>query len=205
MQDNHIPTENEKNLRDAWRELSGNSCKPKEANVDALMNEIRSKRIETQQERLKRRFRHLAITAFLAIFWCSLLLLKSNFGGEGIEFSFVVVFSIFMAANGFAELYLIDRVNAINPSLLTVKEMIEKVVALRKLRNQMRIVDIILAVGIIAWMPWAMHLDMATSEAKSVICGMIAGGVFGGIVGWNMNRKIKRDIDALEASLKPEE
>ncbi|MDE6268555.1 MAG: hypothetical protein K2M04_05690 [Muribaculaceae bacterium] len=203
MQENNKSSE--KNLKEAWRELCGTGSKPNDVKVDALMEEIRNKRIVTQQERLKRRFRHLAIMAFAAIFWCSMILLKSNFGGEGIEFSFVVVFSIFMAANGFAELYLIDRVNAINPSLLTVKEMIERVVALRKLRNQMRIVDIVLAIGIIAWMPWAMHLDMATSEAKGVICGMIAGGVLGGIAGWNMNRKIKRDIDSLEASLKTDE
>lgn len=200
MQENN--TTHEENLKEAWRELNDSSRKPADANVDALMDEIKDNRIVTKQERVKSRFKTLAIISFAAAIWCTLILLNVDLGGEGIDFAFVVAFALFLVVNGFAELYLIDRVNDINPSRLTVKDMIEKVVALRKLRNRMRAVDIALAIGIIAWMPIAMHLDMETAQAKSVISGMIVGAVIGGIAGWNMNRKIKRDIDDLEDSLK---
>lgn len=156
-----------------------------------LERKIRNNSLNAGRSRLKRTYLTLAIVGAVMI-----PVALVAFHELGINTWVTVLYAVALLAMTIANLYVLQLINKLDFTQMTLCESMERVVYLEQTRCRLRIYMIVLALFVVA----ALLYDLYQYNISS-FWGGVAGGVIGGLAGLKKERETRNVIRSMKADL----
>ncbi|MDE6084771.1 MAG: hypothetical protein K2G40_00005 [Muribaculaceae bacterium] len=177
-------------LKKSWQSQS--------ARIDRLENEnarlrrkVEGSRINGSRGKLLRTYRVLCIVSLVMMPFCIM-----SFPRLDIPSYLTVVFAIFFAQATLVNFYVYMRIREIDITKVSVKDALEMVISLTRLRQRLRLLEMVLALPVIV----LFFLALYQNDSYGLIGG-IFGGVIGGIVGLKKEFEIRGLLRSMQSDL----
>ena len=177
-------------LKKSWQSQSARIDRLEAENA-RLRRNIEGSRVNGSRAKLLRTYRVLCIVALFMFPGCFFSLTQLD-----IPQYVVTIFALFFAQAALVNFYVYMRIKEIDLTRVSVKETLEMVISITKLRQRLRIVEIVLALPVII----LFFLSLYHSDSYGLI-GAVFGGVAGGIIGLRKEFEIRALLRSMQADL----
>lgn len=178
-------------LKKAWQSQSTRLERLEEQNRK-LRRSVSENKLSTKRSKLLRTY-----TALIVVSVVMIPFVLVSFPELGLDKMFVAMFTVMFAAMSLANAYVYMLVKGIDPTQVSLREALRRVLHLETMRRRIRWVSMSLGAIVIALFFWELY----NQDAHAGFLGGVVGGVVGGLVGLRKEAEIKATIRAMKADL----
>ena len=163
-----------------------------EAQNRELRRCVRENKVYTKRSKLMRTYTWLLITSVVMIPFVLLA-----FPTLDIDMGVTIMFVVTMAGLAIANSYVYMLIKKIDPTEMSVREALSRVLYLDRTRQRIRWVSMTVAVVVVSIFFYTLY----QRDGHAGLLGGIVGGIVGGILGLRKEAEIKATIRAIKADL----
>lgn len=178
-------------LKRTWQSQSTRIDRLEEQNRE-LRRCVRENKVYTKRSKLMRTYTWLVIVSVLMIPFILI-----SFPALDIDMRLAVMFVVTMGGLAIANGYVYNLIAKIDPTGMSVREALMRVLHLERMRRRIRLVSMIVSAVVVSIFFYTLY----QSDGHADLLGGIVGGIVGLIVGLRKEAEIKATIRAMKADL----